>query len=408
MKLSLIGEIVYEGIDQIIANKVRSMLTLLGIILGVTSLIVMFSLLKAASERNEQWTKRWVNKVNVSYLPPYRASKDQKIRSKEFGIQYSDYLALKDADIEGINQISATQQGWYHIKSKENSSEIRVQGADNNYLLDEDYKLLQGRQFLSDDEYYAEKVCIIGSSVARDFFKGNALDKIIKINNRGFRIIGVLEEIKGSGRHSRWAEWRNNILVVPLRTMMLRLKGEKSVSLSYRLDDPGKSEEVNEAAKAVIYRRRGTEDFSLESRAENIIEFQKMQAMWGMVLGLISVISLIVGGIGITNIMLATIKDRIKEIGLKKSIGATSTDVKVQFLIEATLLSLFGGILGTLTGVLLSTSAVSAMDFGVKSRVHPQIILIGLLFALVVGLLSGLYPAIKASRVSPIEALRYE
>lgn len=409
MKITLAGEIIREGIDQIIANKIRSLLTLLGIVLGVTSLIVMFSLLKAASERNEQWTKRWVNRVNVSYLPPYRAGKDEKIRSKEFGIQYEDYIALKNADIDGIKQVSATQQSWYHIKSNENEKEIRVQGAGNNYLLDEDYNLEKGRLFLEDDEVFAEKVCIIGSAVARDFFKGAALNKTIKINNRGFRIIGILEDIDGgSGHRSRWAEWRNNILIVPLRTMMLRLKGEKTISLSYRLENLEDGEGVSEKVKEVIFRRRGTEDFSLESRAENIQEYQKMQAMWGMVLGLISIISLIVGGIGITNIMLATIKERIKEIGLKKSVGATSGDVKVQFLMESSLLSLMGGVLGAGLGVILSVSAVRAMDFGVTAKIHFPIIFIGLAFALVVGLISGLYPAIKASKVSPMEALRYE
>ena len=409
MKLSLFGEIIKEGLDQIYVNRMRSFLTVLGIILGVSSLIVMFSLINAGKQRSLRWMSRWINKITVSYMPPSRMQKEEKLHSKEFGISYYDYLAIKDADIKGIKDLNPTQNTYTTVNTKLDKQETRVVGATNTYLNDENYELNTGRYFISDDELFAERSVIIGSEIAKNFFKdsNNCVGKFIKISGKNFRVIGVLKAVEGWGkRKNRWTRWINSVLIIPLNTMMLRLNGNKRISLSYRIDSVDEMTILNEKVKKVLLTRRGVEDFSLENRGQDIQEYQKNQAMWNFILAIIAMISLIVGGIGITNIMLATIKERIREIGLKKAIGATANNIKFQFVIESTILALLGGIVGVILGIGFST--FSQFILGLEGNLNLFIIGISLIFSLLVGFISGLYPAIKAGNIPPIDALRYQ
>ncbi len=409
MKLTLFGEIVKEGLDQIYINRMRSFLTVLGIILGVSSLIVMFSLINAGKQRSLRWMSRWINKVTVSYMPPSRMQKSEKLHSKEFGISYYDYLALKKAHIPGLKELNPTQTTYTQVNTKLNKQETRVVGGTNIYLNDGDYELDKGRYFIDDDETFVDRSVIIGSEIAKNFFRNpnNCVGKFIKISGKNFKVIGVLKKVPGWGkRKNRWTRWINSILVVPLKTMMLRLNGNKKISLSYRVDSVNNMEAINVKVKKAIIARRGVEDFSLENRGEDIQEFQKNQNMWNFILAIIAMISLIVGGIGITNIMLATIKERIREIGLKKAIGATANNIKFQFITESTILALLGGIIGVILGI--AFSSLSQMILGLQGNLNLFIILVSLIFSLLVGLISGFYPAVKAGNIPPIDALRYE
>ncbi len=408
MKTVVFKQILAEGIEQIYHNRLRSFLTVLGIILGVSSLIVMFSIINAGKKRSMDWMKRWINKVSVNYRPLSRMSKEEKTHSKIFGITYFDYEALKASGIKDIYDITPVQSSWDKVKYGDSEIETQITGSINAYLTDEEFELAQGRCFTSDDHEYAEKVCLIGHTILQKVFKSQyPVDKYLKIGSENYRVIGVLKEYIVPGRgNQRWGEWRNSRVVIPIQTMMYRVKGDKVIELSYRIKEISDSETINENVKEILLRRRGYEDFTLDSNTQNILEFQKTQNMWNAILALIAIVSLVVSGIGITNIMLATMKDRIKEIGLKKSLGATSGNIKLQFLMESSLLSLMGGLAGVLIGSVFSFFAQKSIDMEVA--VNIPIILLALLFAIAVGVISGFYPAVKASNIVPVEALRYE
>jgi putative ABC transport system permease protein len=291
----------------------------------------------------------------------------------------------------------------------------QIYGTTPEYLLVREWALASGRSFEPTEMSSAAKVCIIGSTVARELFgSADPLDQVIRIKRVPFTVIGVLET-KGQ---SMMGSDQDDIIVVPIGTARGRVLGsatqakQRAVSTIWVKAAEGyDTKAVEEDVRALLRQRHrlqaGTDDdFSLRNLAE-IMEAQEASSrVLSLLLAAVASVSLLVGGIGIMNIMLVSVTERTREIGLRMAVGARTRDILGQFLVEAITLSLIGGLIGVALG--MGTSAAIAGFFGWRVLLSPESILLAVTFALAIGVFFGFYPARKAARLNPVEALRFE
>jgi ABC-type antimicrobial peptide transport system permease subunit len=283
----------------------------------------------------------------------------------------------------------------------------------------------QGR-FISDlDVLNLNDVIVLGSAVVPDLFPANVdpVGQVVKVRGRRFTVIGILNNIEGSGMQIRSASsrgsggswrWRNSGVFIPVSTALTKFNGNDRLSgLGLRIADPDQLRDaVEQTERTLLAAHKGLRDFSITTNEQTLEDFRKTEVAFKLSLGGVAGISLFVGGIGIMNVMLASINERIREIGVRKAVGARGSDLFLQFLAEAAVVSVVGGLLGLLvsTGIVgvmnyiltqaLPTGAVATLDWAIMAQ--------GLAFSVVIGLVAGVYPALRAARLDPIEALRHE
>jgi ABC-type antimicrobial peptide transport system permease subunit len=283
----------------------------------------------------------------------------------------------------------------------------------------------QGR-FISDlDVLNLNDVIVLGSAVVPDLFPANVdpVGQVVKVRGRRFTVIGILNNIEGSGMQIRSASsrgsggswrWRNSGVFIPVSTALTKFNGNDRLSgLGLRIADPDQLRDaVEQTERTMLAAHKGLRDFSISTNEQTLEDFRKTESAFKLSLGGVAGISLFVGGIGIMNVMLASINERIREIGVRKAVGARGSDLFLQFLAEAAVVSVVGGLLGLLvsTGIVglmnfiltqaLPTGAVATLDWAIMAQ--------GLAFSVVIGLVAGVYPALRAARLDPIEALRHE
>ena len=389
-------------------NKMRSILTALGIIIGVASVVAMVAVGNGAQAR----ITSQVSALGQNLLSVFAGSR--KSGGVNSGLGSASALTLADADAIGREvtdvvaispEATTTAQA---IASGRNWS-TTVAGESPDYLKIRDWKLASGSMFTDREVRSAAKVAVIGSKTANELFGPlNPVCQTVRVGNIPFVIIGLLES-KGAGMGGQNQDDR---IIIPYTTAMKRITGEKYLrSINVQIGSADRMEIAQEQITSLLRQRHRLatgrdNDFNIFNQKEIADTVNSISKIITLLLGSIAGISLVVGGIGIMNIMLVSVTERTREIGIRIAVGAQPGDIKLQFLIEAITLSLLGGLIGVLLGIGASKLVEFFADFKAIVSTGSIILAFGVSFA--IGVFFGFYPARKAARLDPIEALRYE
>jgi putative ABC transport system permease protein len=395
------------------SNVLRSALTTLGVIIGVAAVVALTA---AGNGVNASVTQRITSLgSNLLTLSGSNDSAGSRVRgAPRETITLGDaeaILALDDPRIEGVAPQAQTNAT---AKFGANTSYTTVVGTWADYATVRNAAPEAGRFFSAADDDAARRVAVIGYQVATDLFGGAqaALGQSFRIDSLSFDVIGVLPDKGESGFFNP-----NGQVMVPLNTFLQRLHrtvavGDPTLNSVYVQGADAKELDALQSDLTTLIARRHGEtdpsnyDFEIRNQADQLATLNSVTGTLTLFLGSIAGISLLVGGIGIMNIMLVSVTERTREIGVRKALGAKPRDILAQFLLEATLLSVGGGAIGVLAGIGLGAAAGKALN--VASRVLPSSILIAFAFAALVGIFFGFYPAQRAARLDPVDSLRYE
>lgn len=400
-----IKENIFQAWRAMGVNKFRTLLSMLGILIGIAAVITMLALGQGATES----IKQDLSKLGSNLLIIRQAAQ----HNSGVSLGASSYSRLTLTDIPPLNELSTTQyssgvvSGRAQIVYRANNWNTLINGVGPNYKLIRDYTPESGRFFTNLEYDKREKVALIGQTIYKELFKTeNPIGAIIKINKITFKIIGVLPE-KGFSR----GRDNDDMVLIPLTTAMYRLLGKKYLD---SIEVQVKSDQTIESAKSKIMdimQKRfppvdGVDAIEIRDMSEIQAAIKGTVNTIAILLGVVAAISLLVGGIGIMNMMLVSVTERTKEIGIRKAIGATQSDIMLQFLIESIVLTVTGGFLG----IAVSFLAILMVSFftGWTMVITLKSILLSTGFSLLIGIFFGLWPAKKAAELNTIDALRYE
>lgn len=398
------------GLEGLHTHKLRSLLTMLGIIFGVAAVISMLSIGEGAKqEALMQIAQMGINNVIIQNQPPEDVQEGSDRDNQSLGLRLSDAMALEDVNplLSGV-----VPQLFLTIDTQYGSERVTatVVGTTPAFASVMNSNLQQGFFFNYLDEMETRRVCVLGANIKRElFFFRDPLGKQIKIGDDWFTVVGVLErKLVGAADAG---DDMNRQIYIPLATALQRFNREAFESeldrIIARVAEPERVREAANIIHATLQRRHsGAEDYKISIPEELLRQRQKTQKIFNIVMGCIAGISLLVGGIGIMNIMLASVMERTREIGVRRAIGATRKDIMGQFLFEATLLSFCGGLVGIILG--WSMTGVITLYAGWKTIVSVFSIVLAFGVSAAVGILFGFYPARQAAMMDPIESLRYE
>jgi len=402
-------ESILVALDGLRANKLRSTLTMLGVIIGVGAVIAMISIGHGAQEQTMEQISRMG--TNVLMIFPGQA-RTGMIRggigsSQDLTLNQALLLPKACADVVRVApEISRNAQ----VKWANQNTNTTIRGTTPDYPEVRNFKVAEGRFFTEKEVKSMARVCTIGKTAAANLFgEVSPLNKFIRIKGIGFKVIGVMAEKGAMG----WQDPDDQIFV-PITTAMKRVFGIHNDSISMiaaQAFSMARAEAAAEQITEVLKKEHrlgpnSDPDFNIRSQAEMVETANQATQTFTMLLAGIASVSLLVGGIGIMNIMLVSVTERTREIGIRKAIGARRRDILMQFLIEAVVLSLVGGMIGIALGV--GSSRVIANAAGWRATISMDAVLLAFFFAAGVGIFFGLYPARKAALLDPIEALRYE
>lgn len=404
----LFKESIAIAFTSLLSNKMRTILTMLGIIIGVGAVIVMVSI--GMGVRQNITNSIASLGSNMLIVTPGSANKGG-VRSAAGS---SQKLKLDDAEaikkkIKNIDYVSPTVNSSYQIVYGNENWNSSVYGVTPEYLKIRSLSVTSGSFITASDINSRNRVAVIGSTVASNLFDTtNPVGKNIRIVNQPFRVIGVLES-KGQ---SSMGNDQDDVVIIPLTTAQERLMGITYIrSINIQVSDSSKMDLVQEQVESLLRQRHRIrtgqdDDFTVRNLTSLLETVNNTTTMLTLFLGSIAAISLLVGGLGIMNIMMVSVTERTREIGIRKALGATFKDIMLQFLIEAVIIGVVGGVLGILFGVGSALLVSKVSTFTTYITVFP--IVISFSFSVGIGLFFGLYPARKAARLDPIEALRYE
>jgi putative ABC transport system permease protein len=386
-------------------NALRSFLTVLGIVIGVAAVIAMVTIGNGTTAKVTAEVSRLGSNllfVRPGQFGPGRASTD----AKAFNVR--DLEALR-TQLKGVRAIApVAQKSFTVIYGGENRVTV-VSGTDLDYFITQDWMLAAGRQFLEGEIRGGRAVCILGQTVREKLFAHTeAVGQNIRVKNVSCEVIGLLE---ARGQSSMGTD-QDDVVLLPLRAFHRRLAGNTDIgTIAISAQDGVDTSKVQADVERLLRERRNIargqeDDFSVRDMRQLAQTVAGTTMMLTGLLGAVAAVSLLVGGIGIMNIMLVSVTERTREIGIRLAIGALESQVLMQFLVEAVVLSLFGGLLGILLGLGLAWLATGGLQ--VPFMVDPMIVLVAFGFSALVGVVFGYFPARRAARLDPIEALRHE
>ncbi|HUU30017.1 MAG TPA: ABC transporter permease [archaeon] len=403
------------GLEGLTVHKLRSFLTMLGIILGVASVIAMLSIGEGAKRAAlEKFKVLGVNNIIV---------RDKALSSQELEearAKFSPGLSLKDAEairavIPTVENVAPQAELGVEARYQDKSAKGTLVGITPALFKILNYELKSGSP-LSQDQYDKElRVCLLGADLAKSLFPTqDPLGQQIKVEDQWFEVTGVMSSrsLYTETVGELAARNLNQDIYVPLSSFLrrfdkLELLASQIDQLTVKVSDSKQLVETGAVIRRILGRRHyGNKDFDIVIPYELLKQEEKERRIYNLVLGSIAAISLIVGGIGIMNIMLATVLERTHEIGIRRSLGAKRKDILIQFLLEAVGLSLIGGVIGVTLGIGLSQIVGQVGKFG--AVVSPFHVLLAFFVSGAVGVISGTFPARRAANIDPIEALRYE
>jgi putative ABC transport system permease protein len=392
---------------EIRRNVLRSSLTILGIVIGVAAVITMVTLGGSVTAQvTSDIAKLGSNLLQVRPGQGFRGPGG--IRSSAANFKIADVEAIAE-EVSGVEAVAPnSSRGTQAIYGNENWN-TSVSGSTNDFLITRAWQLESGREFTEGEMRAGKAVCILGSTVKKQLFGAqNPLDTSIRLRNLSCEVIGVLES-KGQ---STFGMDQDDFVLIPLRTFQRRIAGNTDVTGIYVSARDGVStEKVQKDIEELMHQRRNItpgkeDDFNVRDMKEIMSTLTGTTRVLTALLGAVAAVSLLVGGIGIMNIMLVSVTERTREIGIRLAIGAREKEVLMQFLVESVVLSCFGGIIGIIMG--LGAAALSSNALNVPFVLNPGIVALAFLFSGAVGIVFGYFPARKAARLDPIEALRHE
>lgn len=404
-------QILIEALESLGANKMRSGLTILGIVIGVGAVIAMLGVGNGAQAS----ITGSINEIGTNILFVFSGNEDADVRNPR-PLTIKDAEALEDPfAAPSVQAVAPVVQGQHEISGGGEKRNVQVNGIVPVHAQVRNETLSEG-EFISEAHLLGRaSVAIIGQDTADAIFgrKSGLVGETVRIDGQPFRIIGVLES-KGGGMMGS----QDDRVLIPLTTSQSRLKGGSSENVDIIYVQAVSAEAVPSAAEEVsqILRTRhrnevGVDDFTVFTQQDFLSTAESITGVFTIFLGGIAAISLLVGGIGIMNIMLVSVVERTREIGLRKALGARKSDILTQFLAESSLLSGLGGIIGIILGWMLALGIEQVsilLDSPFKTAISLDSILLATLFSAAIGLFFGIYPANRAAGLEPVEALRYE
>ncbi len=408
-----VAESVQLALIAVKENKLRAGLTLLSISIGIFTIICIGTLVSSLNNTvSGELSSMGENSFIIQKMPAVQmgGATWRKYMSRK-AISYSQVKELKQkmqyTDI--ISAFAQTRGATVEFLEKKTDPDVNLYGADENYLLTQKINILSGRNFSKPDIDYNQKVCVIGKDLANELFNGaNPLGKTVKVKNAKYEIIGTTEP-----RGAIFGQSLDNYIVIPITDFLKYFSDEWSESLTVSIEAQNKEYlpyTVEEAIGAMrsIRNCKPWEDNSFEvitneAVTEQFASLTSYITIFGLIIG---IIALVAAGVGIMNIMLVSVKERTREIGIRKAVGAKPVQIMFQFIIEAVTLCNLGGLVGIILGVIFALIIGSLGNLGFSLPISWILLSIGFCFAM--GIIFGAYPAWKAAKLDPIDALRYE
>lgn len=392
---------------SLIANKMRSILTMLGIIIGVAAVIALVSIGNGVKQDIQNSISSLGSNLLMVMPGAPRTPGVRPSAGSMKSLKVSDYEAISKLD--GVRAASPMTNGSYVVIYQNKNWTTSVSGVSYNYLDVNNWSMKSGRFLSEKNVQNRERVAVVGKTVVKNLFGDeDPVGAEIRVKNIPFRIIGVLNS-KGSGA---MGNDQDDMVIIPYTTAMERVEGVDYLRMIYVVGkDENGIDRLQSDIENLLRVRHGIKDTNLDDfniqNMNSIMEtMEETTGTLTLFLGAVAAISLVVGGIGIMNIMLVSVTERTREIGVRKALGATYSVIVTQFLIEAVVISLMGGIIGIILGV--GSSKLIGMASGMSTVISIPTIVMSFAFSVAIGLVFGIYPARKAAKLNPIDALHYE
>lgn len=405
---------VVDGVVDIDTHRSRTVLQMVGIVLGVASVVATFGLIDGGRRQGQKfWDETGgIRKMFIRELDA-RELKQNALEKRSKGLTWNDALAL-EAQAKTLELVEPTMERQELVKAAGFEKRLEVSGATPNYEPMYDFHPAEGRFLTAEDMSRSSKVVVLGSTRREEIFGGRpAVGQVISIGADRYTVVGVMErkEFYWNSANSNNLEWMNRLVFVPITSMITRMVGDRQNQKVAYINVQARTVEGMEAAteevKTILRRTHGgVEDFQVFNRAAFMQQMDQQNRIYDVTFLVCGAISLLVGGIVIMNILLASFNERIREVGTRKALGATGLNIMAQFLVESVVVTVFGGVLGLGLGVGFTAAMSSLIQQPIVMT--PRIMGLGLFFAVGVGVFFGFYPAVRAARLNPIEALRYE
>ena len=395
------------AIKEIRRNILRSILTILGIVIGVASVIAMVMIGDGTTANvTANIEKLGSNMLNVRVGQEKRGAPRDDNSAKPFKIE--DITAIKN-EVSNLKGVTAENSSMANVVFGNKSNSSLIVGTTNDYFIIKDWEVEQGRIFEEGELSSGKSVCILGTTVVKNLFGDeNPIGATIRIKNFPCSVIGVLSS-KGA---SSFGRDQDEVVITPLKMYQRKIQGNLDVStiivsvMEEKYIEDAKAQIISLMQDRRAIKLGEADNFHIRDMKDILNTMTSTTKMLTYLLGSIAAISLLVGGIGIMNIMLVSVTERTREIGIRLAIGAMQSEVLLQFLIEAIVLSTWGGIIGIFLGLGVGYGVVQI--FELPYIINTQIILISFIFSTLIGVIFGYFPARKAARLNPIDALRYE